>query len=267
MGKVIKMGKAVSTVMFISDLHVGKKTPTYDMEVFERRMKQFFNQFEEFKTTVNKSYKMPDLHIVLLGDMLDGEDIYPGQAFDLDVDLEEAMDKSLDILSAFVVSLLDRFEEVHIYGVIGNHGRSNWRGRANWDSIFYKRLQDRFSLIDGIYFDVGGWFKNIKVRNTRILAIHGDQINMYQNIPIYGIVQKAMRWYSGGMDEQFDIVAMGHFHTTFSFDWNNLMLLCNGTFLTDDDYTRKLGMKAQTKFWVLGISNDGVELMHQIEVE
>lgn len=258
---------AISTVLFLSDLHVGRKTDDYNLRVFCERMDTLQKKFNAYKTMINRSYKMPDLHIVFLGDILDGETIYPAQAFNLDSDVDTAMDVLLDKVSAFILSMLDRFEEIHIYGVEGNHGRTHFRGKTNWDKIFYKRLKDRFLVIDRVKFHLGSWYLLAQIRSKKMLFVHGDQINMYQNIPLYGIIQKGMRWYSGGIEEPFDIVALGHFHTVFMMDWNNIRIFGNGTFITSDDYVKsKVGMKSQNRMWVLGIGDDDLEFMHTIEV-
>lgn len=261
------MVKEVSSVFLISDTHVGKKTETYNSEVFEKRIKSMFDEFLEFKGTINKSYRMPDVHLVFLGDILDGEEIYPGQGYDVEMIIDEAMEIALDVFSAQITKLMDRFERVYVYGISGNHGRSNFRGRTNWDIIFYRRLKDRFSMIDEVEINIGEWKYVANIRGHRMLFVHGDQINMYQNIPVYGIIQKAMRWYTGGLEDgQFEIVAMGHFHTFFRFDWNDISIFENGTLLTGDRYTARLGLKPQVKFWYIGISRyGGIEFTKEIE--
>lgn len=262
-----KVVREISSVFLISDTHVGKKTRTFDINVFEERIKSMFDKMLDFKSVINRSYRMPDIHLMFLGDILDGEEIYAGQGYDVELIVDEAMDRALDIFTAQITRLMDRFEKVYIYGVAGNHGRANRRGRTNWDIIFYKRLKDRFSMIEDVEINIGDWKYIADIRGWKYLLIHGDQIYMYQNIPTYGIIQKAMRWYTGGLDEQFDVVCLGHFHTFFRFDWNNISIFCNGTLLTGDDYTEKLGLRPQTKFWYLGVSrNNKIEFAKEVEV-
>jgi len=39
--------------------------------------------------------------------------------------------------------------------------------------------------------------------------------------------------------------------------WNDIRILMNGTFLTDDDFSQKrLGLKSATKFWCFGVSEE-----------
>jgi len=257
----------ISTVVVISDTHVGKKTKSYNVDVFRQRMGKLLRSVLDFKNEINKAYKMPDIHIFLLGDMIDGEAIYGGQGYNTDLNVDEAIDVFVDTFDWFTEGLLDRYRKVDIHCVYGNHGRANRKGITNWELMLYKRLRDIYRHNNQVDVHVGDWYHIASIRGWKYLLIHGDQVYMYQNIPLYGIIQKAMRWYSGGIDEQFDVVLLGHFHTFSRLDWNNITILINGTMVSDDDYVAKMGLKSQTKFWMFGVSRSNKMLWaHDIEV-
>lgn len=244
----------ISTVLVIGDLHIGKKTVSYNSNVYKKRLGILLRKVLEYKNGINKSFRMPDIHLFLVGDIIDGEGIYKGQGYETDLTVDEAIDVFIDTFDWFVSGLLDRYRKVYIHTVYGNHGRGSWIGKSNWEQILYKRLRDLYRHSRDVEVDVGDWYNVVNIRGWKYLLVHGEQIRMYQNIPLYGIIQKAMRWYSGGIDEQFDVVVLGHFHTFARMEWNDISILINGTFVTDDEYTMRMGLKSQNKFWMFGVS-------------
>lgn len=250
--------KEQSTVLLVSDLHVGKKTKSYGIAEFRGRMRKLYEEVLAKKKEINRSYRMPDFHIFLLGDIIDGEVVYSGQSFNVEDDAMRSVDIALEEISEFIERIKVNFSEVYVYTVAGNHGLMNKYGseRSNWDNVLYRRLSDVFSKDDKVVVKVNDkWYGVENIRGHGYMYIHGDVVRSYQNIPLYGIVQKAMRWKTGGIDKDFDVVLMGHFHTQFMMRWNSMTIICNGTFVTDDDYAEKMGLKSQTKMWMFGVGD------------
>ena len=153
-----------------------------------------------------------------------------------------------------------RFKKIRIWTVEGNHGRVGRRNseKTNYDRIFYKRLADRFDSSKRVEVNISSnWYNHAEIMGHGYLLFHGDNVYTYMNIPFYGLIQRAMRLRVGGIREYFDVVCLGHFHAVGSLYWNNIRILMNGTFLTDDDFSQKrLGLKSATKFWFFGVSEE-----------
>ena len=98
-----------------------------------------------------------------------------------------------------------------------------------------------------------GWYQVAEVKGWRFLLTHGDNVRMYQQIPYYGIHRAVTRWKSGGIQEDFDVVCMGHFHTVADFWVNDVRVLLNGTMLSGDDYSERMGLKPVNAFWVFAV--------------
>jgi predicted phosphodiesterase len=239
-------------VLLISDTHIGRITPSYNVDVFKTRIEKLKHNLIKVKETINRSYKLPVLNIFFLGDIVDGENIYPSQPYKQDLDVDDAIDLAVEKFSDFLNFMEKRFREIRIWCVEGNHGRVGKRNseKTNYDRIFYKRLADRFP----VYLSKS-WYNHAEIMNHGYLLFHGDSIYSYMNIPFYGIVQRSMRLKVGGLKEDFEVVCMGHFHNVGMLYWNDIKILMNGTMLTDDDFSQKrLGMKSCPKYWFFGVS-------------
>ena len=252
-------------VLLISDVHIGRTTRSYDSNTFRVRLRTLRDNLFKVKQIINRSYRLPVLNIFFLGDIVDGEDIYPSQPYKQDLDADDQLDLAVNEFSNFILSMLPdgrkgRFQEVRIWTVEGNHGRTGRRKseKTNFDRIFYKRLADRFDRNKRVEINISSdWYNHAEVLGHGYLLFHGDAVYCYMNIPFYGLIQRAMRLRVGGLERRFDVVCLGHFHNLGMLYWNDLRILMNGTFLTDDDFSQKrLGLKTANKFWFFGVSEE-----------
>jgi len=224
----------------ISDVHIGRKTRSFNRDIVEQRLSRLI---EEVARRVSGT-----VHVMLLGDIVDGENVFNGQGYESDMDVDEAIDVAVQWLDR----LYEKVEgDVRFHCVVGNHGRANRYGsqKANWDLVVYKRLRDR--LGDNVVEVFEDWYGIVEVGRWRYLLMHGDNVKMYHNIPWYGIVQSVMRLRAAGLE--FDVCCLGHFHTAFQLQWNDISILGNGTMLTGDDYSLRLGLKSCNEFWLFGV--------------
>lgn len=247
------------TALLIGDLHIGKATPTYNREVFAERMNIFLNNFINWKKLINKSMAMEDLNIFLLGDIVDGENIYRGHAWEVEMDVDEAIDIGIDTMESFLENLEKRtnFKEINIYCTQGNHGRSSSIGskNANWDRVLYKLMKERLDYNVEITKD---WYGVANIGGAKILYFHGDNVRMNSQIPFYGLVRLAMRLRGGGIEENdFDYLFLGHFHTVNKIVYNDVGMYINGTTVTRDSYTEKVGLRPNNDSWVIVLNDDG----------
>ena len=155
------MVDAEECVLLISDVHVGRTTQSYNLEEFERRLQNLYHNVLKVKEIINKSYKLPVLNILFLGDIVDGENLYPSQPHKQEMDADDQMDLAVNRFAEFILDLFGsgrwkRFNEIRIWAAEGNHGRVGRRNseKTNYDRIFYKRLQDRLAFNDNIEFNL-----------------------------------------------------------------------------------------------------------------
>lgn len=110
-------------VAVLSDWQLAKKTPTYSSEVCEQRIELYADKVIELTEIQRADHPVRELRVYLLGDIVEGELIFPGQAHLTDASLyQQVCVDGPRILANFVRRMLSYFEKVHVVGVIGNHG-------------------------------------------------------------------------------------------------------------------------------------------------
>lgn len=234
-------------VLLISDLQTGHKTKTFNFKVLGERMDHLVERTLRITELHRKSHAIPKLEIFLLGDLVHGERV--GKTVDLD-ELEDVIkvqmfDKAIPYLAKAISTFAQHFEQVNVRCVRGNHGKVSKENAntTNWDDMIGYVLEILFKNVPNVKFDVAkDFYQFVDVEGLRFLLIHGDQIPMYLNLPLYGITARAARWQKTLGD--FDVMALGHFHNVCSQDWNGTTILVNGTFVTDDAWAQKfIGLK------------------------
>jgi hypothetical protein len=247
---------AETAVAHISDVHIGKVTPSYNIDVARDRMMLYGQKIVEI-TEMRRSFAdIPDLHIYLGGDLVEGEDIFPHQAHLIDVNLlDQAVRRGPLIFVDLILSMLQHFERVKVISVPGNHGRNTKRNhpRTNWDTVCgemvrvallgtdahpRKEFENRLDVIvteDFYYVDrlPGGWGN---------LIVHGDQISGtggYGGFPFYGAGTAAWGWIDT-LDETWHYMFFAHFHTMGSLSRSKKrQWLANGTPESDNEWAKE----------------------------
>ena len=193
-------------VITLADWQMGKKTPTYNSEICQKRIEQYAKKVQEITAIHRKSHNIKKAHIWILGDIVEGIDIFPGQAWVVDSGLyRQIMKNGLESLTNFIREMLATFEEVKVVSVIGNHGRIGRYGtfhpEDNADRILYETTklmfadEKRLEWINPEAFEGDrGWYAVDKIGKYSCLLIHGDQFRGQLGIPWYGVKKKVVAW-------------------------------------------------------------------------
>ena len=232
-------------VALVSDVHGGLKTPTYNSEVFKKRLETYKNAIVKFCLLHRKMRPIKKLIVPLLGDLVQGQQIGVQMLVE-ECEIIGAEDQIYDLLlpefTNFFINLLQLFEEIEIPGVEGNHGNINRRRdtltkRSNWDTVFYRALKASLARYDRIKVDpeLNTWWKIIDINGWSFFMVHLDQIQSYQGIPFYGISRKGLRW-KQSIPHNFDYILGGHFHNPNYLYNDGVPTLINGSFISDSDF-------------------------------
>lgn len=229
-----------TAVVVFADWQMGKVTPDYNTNVLEERIEKYTEKLLEITEIQRMDHEVNDLHIWLLGDIVEGEEIFPGQSHLIDSGLyRQVAVNGPRILGNFVKTALENFNHVHITGVIGNHGAVGGRARkqhdpeTNMDRMLYKIIElivgddERvtFNIPDGV--GERNWYAIDTIGNYSSLLIHGDQ--MPAPNAFHGYYKKIMGWKDGAIPEHFDDVFMGHYHQQFKMTIGSSMLRISGS--------------------------------------
>jgi hypothetical protein len=200
----------------VTDLRTVQGLSEYNKDIYAERVKRWTEKIILFKEQDKRSLGLNKLVIHGLGDQVEGECIYPGQAFYLDLSLTDQLFYSVEVESNALLSLASVFNEIEYYGVSGNHGRPAKKGdnhsRTNFDYLFYRALQSALSRQPNIKIFVSE-SPSMLVRHGEynFLLNHGDCVKSWMGIPFYGLermYQKLNSLY--GISINLELV--GHHH-------------------------------------------------------
>jgi len=227
--------------LLISDVQVGQFTDPvltagltkYSYEDFKKRLAVLLEKVAVFKDLYGKQ-PVTKLVVNLLGDIVEGETIYPGQAFYIDQCAVDQIFSALGEFTSFFKTLSEMFGLIEIFSVWGNHGRVGLKGmnhtRTNWDYIFYRSLQTALSSQPNIKMYVSeSPLMFIKHGDFNFFLYHGDGIRRYYGIPYYGLDRMAKQLPSLA-NMLIHYVLVGHHHRDASISLPNGRMIVNGCF-------------------------------------
>lgn len=237
--------------LLLSDLHIGHEhsledtngLSEYSIETFKLRLDNLRLAMADIIKLHSSMYKLPKLHIMSLGDVVAGMNAV-GQWSPLFIasGIVDQLFDGFDAMSGLINYWLGLFEEIHFYGIVGNHGRTAPIGiqkdSDNWDYVCYKFLETVFKNNPRIKFHVPkSWWMMEKIRGHKFLMVHGDNVKA-AGLPIKGLknFEKDMTMVLRDIP---DFTVAGHFHNSTEMSSSGGRLLINGSFVGSDVYSLK----------------------------
>lgn len=223
-----------SIVLPIFDIQFGQLVQTVDVpfrrggfseSVFDTRLRMYLDKTKAFLAAQAVSTDFTELHIVLGGDTVEGDQIFAGQAWQLQ---KHPIRQVLDIrpkLTAAIKELVRFAKEelgislIAIYAVPGNHGKVGGKRSGavpadySWDFLVAELVMDdlRAEPIDLMVNEAAGMILFETLGHT-FLTIHGDEVGGgAMGIPFYGL-QKADGKFIRMSEVIHDYLLMGHIH-------------------------------------------------------
>ena len=226
-----RKGEPEHAILLASDWQWGKITPTYNSEIAAVRVRELGEKVKRLVDIQRTAHPVRELHIHLLGDLVEGEDIFPGQAHLIDSGLYSQMFGAAEALARLVREMLGHFEKVKVVGVIGNHGRlgrkGTFRPESNADAMMYRiaRMavgeEKRLDWPETFTQGERHWYAVDNVLGKRWFLFHGDQVGGgFAGFPWYGFGKKLSGWRASVAE--FDYSVGAHFHTPTRMYLNGL---------------------------------------------
>jgi len=236
-------------VLLRSDWHPGIITPSYNLDEFHRRVELLTEKLVLFRDIISETIPIEKLVLIDLGDMVSGQEIYPGQAWESEKHvLEQIYHEASPAIIKQNMTFLEYFPRVEEHSIPGNHGRTGKYvpSEANFDNVLAQDIYRRFENVKRFSMEIEwDWWKYVDIYGHRLLALHGNQIRSWLNIPWYGITQKGMKWQGSMPRGPWHCLVCGHFHVPFMMPFNNFRIICNGSLVSDDEFAlREMGMSS-----------------------
>lgn len=259
-------GGGLHMAALLSDMQTGKITPDYNSEVAGERVRLYAEKIID----IGIRRGITDITVGMLGDMVEGVDIFPGQQWLIDSTLyRQIFDTTPVYVVEFLRKLLTWFSTVTVEAVQGNHGRLGRKGQHgpedNADKMVYRicelMMRDEPRVEWRIADPVGeaAWYQIAEIGNYKAMLIHGDQIRGANGFPWYGLGKKVHGWASGGLpgNQSFDDLWMGHYHTLTMVGLNHRKVWANGSTESYNTFAAEtLAAQSRPSQWVLVIDKD-----------
>jgi len=250
-------GDPETQVLLLGDHHAGEITPSYNGEVYKKRLDELFKSVMTIVQLDRHSYPINDLVIIALGDMVHGENPYQGanaETIEMGA-VNQVYELALSTLTSLICSFKQEFKTVKLYGIPGNHGRYSREApeTSNWDIALYKALQ-KAKLPNGIeIYPPTDFYQMVNIQGFDFFCFHGDQIRTTQGVPYFAQRRKLYAW----MDtfHGFPYAVCGHFHEDDYFRVSSsTKLIANGALVSDDPYALKVvGTSTIPMQWTFGV--------------
>lgn len=247
-GGVMKMGG----ILDLGDWHYGEvisarstgNVAQYSPEIARKR----FDYTIEEATRLGKFYRISDIHVILGGDMISGnihDDLNRNNEM---MTIAQTLESSEMVYNG-LEKLCQGYEQVTVYGVSGNHPRTeripfyNHKQTENLDYMLYMILKEKGKHQPNLNFAIPESFWTIfDVEGRGFLTMHGDT-NKQQNsmgISFYSVEREMRKWKGmagDGTIPHYNDLITHHLHTAAAIPIGESMVYINGSGKGMDDYS------------------------------
>lgn len=271
-------GAPETMCLVLSDIHIGKlveKDVTgpgfgYDTSVFAARQAELLDAVLRLRDIHSHRGPIPRLALFFVGDGVDGVDMRRGHAHR--VDIQTATQQTIKLAQFFgwlVRSLEPWFPEgIDLNWEFGNHGRVGDFGvnlpADNWDYLAGVMVRENLTDLPAVR-----------------VHVHTQQYGIYQVGPLVAYAEHGNSIRGGGGSPAvkrhvasvqnlhrmvFDLVIMGHFHTSEYLTAGGTKVFMNGAWDGGDDFSvNQLVAASDPAQWAFGVHpRRGLTWMYEI---
>lgn len=241
-------------VLHATDWQIGKESATYSSEIAAKRIDLLADKAIQITNMRRHAATIDEIHVYFGGDMVEGEEIFKGQGFEIDSNLlTQACKTAPTIMTNLIIKLFSSFKTVKVFAVQGNHGRVGSSGNAhkytNWDLVSYhvsKHMIEataaklKFDLDSRFSYEIADdkfWIVD-NVLGWGQLIVHGDQVSGSGGVgkfPLGSVASKIYGW-AESIEAPWDVIWLGHRHVHLNFSINDKIILSTGSPESDNQY-------------------------------
>lgn len=277
-------GDDETAIITFSDLQLGQVTSTFNSQVAEERVHRYIDKVERLVALQRASHPVRNAKLYCLGDLVEGELIFPQQPWQIDSSLfSQSVREGPRILTDAIRRLLGTFDRVDVVSVPGNHGdvggasRKNYNPETNFDRILSAVVEQTFAASGEkratfripAGYGRSSFYAVDYVGDVGFMLWHGHQARRMSNSSHLSFYKLVMGWRSGAIPEPFHVSICGHHHTPTMLTMNSVTHFINGTFASDADYAiERLAANSKPAQWLLFVKpKRGLTAQYLVDLE
>ncbi len=250
----------------LSDFHLGIDTDNYfgkyNSDIAANRLSQYLSKIIE----IQKMHKSENAYVGILGDILNGEIHFTTQLENRE-NVTDQIQKSAELISAFIYELSKHFRTVYINGVAGNHSRTSFKDQVlrgnRLDNLIPWYIKAKLDHLQNVIFiDDENYDSTIAtciIRGNEYLMVHGDW-DSYSESGVSKLVMM-LNFKPRG-------IFYGHLHRCSYDDIANVKIIRSGSFSgTTDDYTISKRLSGKPSQMVCVIDRDGIKACYPVSLD
>ena len=192
----------------------------YDWQTFTDRMNSSVDKVVEITTMMRQSVNVTHAHVFYLGDWFLGQ-IHPAEhAFGTSTTLPLALPAASRIVADQVMKLAAHFDQVHVWGMCGNHGRDTIKpvtkmtADRNWDMALYLIAREFSRAQTNVQWNIPQSIMDVApVMGWGCMLTHGNCVKRSHAEPLFAISRMVdMQHRQRRKGKDFDYAFVGHWH-------------------------------------------------------
>jgi len=264
--KPIASGSPVSSeneslVLMLSDLHIGKSVvdedgySIYNIQIALERLKQIAEGVKRVISHAKRSTTIDEIVVCLIGDILDGDNIYKTQAHHLDDHIAGQLKAGTRALWDLITDLveIDGIEKVRVATVRGNHGRASDSSHedSNMDNLLYDNLQFAATLHGDERITVA-----TKYSAFHVVEVKGHRLLLRHEAPLTCDTSAARAKLGGWCDmHKCDAILSGHYHHTQVSTFADRYIIRNGSTVGPDNLSERMAVTSKPEQIIFGLNS------------
>jgi hypothetical protein len=228
-------------VLVGSDWQMGKLIKGhYDSETAVRRVDDFFDQSA---ADIVQMGGITEAHVLLLGDLLENESIFPKQPYLIDSSLFRQVFMVAETIVNGIRLLLSVVPSVYVEGIGGNHGynQKTSHPETNFDCMAMNvaRLilesEERLDFPEPITELEEHWYMMHEVGQQTFFGFHGNQVRSQPNTKVF---RDRLLGYHATLGS-FDYALTGHYHQAMMQDLGAFKHFAAGSTESSNTYAQQ----------------------------
>jgi hypothetical protein len=247
-----------SLVVMISDCHMGRiirddaNREIYNMDIAAERIMSTPERVCKALSS-EQMENVDELVILLLGDHIDGEGIFPAQEMSLEDHATEQVIRATRAIWYMIQGFKARFPLVRVVTTRGNHGAAT-SPESNWDNILFLQLELLIDMTADPHLTIKnryGEYNTLEVKGWKGLVRHYAPVQA----DTAGGIKKFAGWYG---IHNWDFFSFGHWHHWGVMTWNSKPIFRNGSLMGPDDYAEHLAVHDDPVQLVFGVTEEAI---------